>query len=271
MTPGSSTHANAPAIATSADLIDVNVSLGHWPFQRFAQRNVAELDAHFAQEGITEAWVSSLDAVLYPDADQCDEELFARLELFPRLRPVKTINPALGNFRQSFAAFPAVHAIKLLPNYHQYNLADERVAELMSLAARRHTLILVQMRLDDVRNQYPLMKVPAVPAEQIVQLALAFPHVHFIALGAYHDELSTLVAADNVMADLSFLELLRTVESALARFPASRLLFGSHTPMLYTRAAVLKWQLADVPEPVRHQIARGNALRLGCQPATAAV
>lgn len=263
MSPGSfATPGQGPGF------IDVNVSLGHWPLQWFDQRTGAELDAHLAAEGIEEAWVSSIDAILYPDVDACDEKLAVQLERFPRLRQVKTINPLLGNFRESFESFGG-HAIKLFPNYHQYELSDPRVHELMAAAAQRQTLVMVQIRVDDERNQYPLMKVPGVPVSQVADLARKFPQVNFVALCSHMPEWSQLRPAENVFVELSFVERFRTLTTALQFLPASRILFGSHTPVLYTRSAVLKWQLADVDSTTRRQIACENARRLETAPAIA--
>ena len=56
-------------------LIDVNTSLGHWPTREFSIRTAAALAKKLKGEGISSAWVSSIDAVLAPDPDPCDERL----------------------------------------------------------------------------------------------------------------------------------------------------------------------------------------------------
>ena len=58
--------------------------------------------------------------------------------------------------------------------------------------------------------------------------------------------------------------MLDTVKDLLEQVSAEQVLFGSHTPMLYTRAAVMKWQLADVSEEIKQQIAHGNVQQLTC-------
>ena len=84
-----------------------------------------------------------------------------------------------------------------------------------------------------------------------------------IALCAYLGEARGLTAlARNVHVDLSFLETLDAVAAALADIPARQILFGSHTPFLYTRAAVMKLAGAAIPAPDRRAIAAGNARRL---------
>jgi len=55
-------------------------------------------------------------------------------------------------------------------------------------------------------------------------------------------------------------ETLRTVDSLLKEVPQERVLFGSHTPFLQTRAAVMKLRAPYVPEPIQRAIAWENAL-----------
>jgi predicted TIM-barrel fold metal-dependent hydrolase len=258
---------------TGEGLIDVNVSLGRWPFQWFDPASAAQLDAHLAAEGIAEAWVGSMDAVLYPDVDACDEQLARQIEPFARLRMVKTINPVLGNWRDSFerAADDGIHAIKLYPNYHQYALSDSRAYELASLAGERGIIVLLPLRIDDERNQYPLMKVPAVDARDVVALASVLPRTIFIVLGTLLPEWDVLRAAGNVMVEVSFVEFFQTLAAGLRAMPVERIVFGSHTPMFTTRSAVLKWRLANTDDVVRGEIGHENVRRLSdrqknCEP-----
>ncbi len=238
-------------------MIDVNVSLGCWPFQRFAISTAAELTEHLRGEGITQAWVSAMESVLYPDPDIYDDLLFEQLADIDMLRPVKTVNPTLPNWRESLER--AGHAIKLYPNYHKYRLDDDRVMAL----CETDRIVMIHMRIDDERNQSSLLQVPGVHPHELIALAQRRPDTTFVALCAYRAEAIELATcAPNILVDLSFVELLDTVKNLLEQVSAEQVLFGSHTPMLYTRSAVLKWQLADVSERIKQQIAHGNAQRM---------
>ncbi len=247
-------------------IIDVNVSLGHWPFQRFAIRSAGALERRLRREGVSTAYVSAIEAVLHPDPDPCDEELARQLKGRRALRLVKTVNCALGGAADGLDGWIARHrlrAIKLLPSYHLYDLAEKPVAAVMKIARRRRLSVMVQMRLEDERAHYPLMKVPPVRVADVTRLAKAFPRVPVIALCAYLPEARGLTAlARNVHVDLSFLETLDALASALADIPARQVLFGSHTPFLYTRSAAMKLAGADVPAAARRAVAADNARRL---------
>src|SRR5690606_10225881 len=135
-------------------------------------------------------------------------------------------------------------AIRIVPNYHQYELTDYVAAELMEQVVRHDVALFVQLRLDDERNQYPLMRVPAVSAGAVAQLARGFPEARVVALGAYDHELTALASTPNVCADIAFVERAAAGDA----FPMDRRLFGSHTPFLYTRSARMKLDYGEMTD-----------------------
>ncbi|HUS47688.1 MAG TPA: amidohydrolase family protein [Phycisphaerae bacterium] len=251
---------------SSTTIIDVNVSLGSWPFQRFDLKTPGQLQRHLRREGIAAAWVSAIDSVLHGDPDVHDELLYAKLLRHDRLHFVKTVHPLLGDWRRSLARWveeKRIRAVKIFPGYHGYGLGDKRVLEMMAQLRRHRLPLLIQMRLEDERGQHPLMKVAGVPCPEVVRLAKAFPAVPIVALCAYLPEAGTLTkGSPNVHVDLSFMETLDTLKTALTDIPAGQILFGSHTPFLYTRSAVLKLAMANIPSPAVRTIAAGNARRV---------
>ena len=247
-------------------LIDTNVSLGHWPWMDFNGLTAGALESRLERHGIVEAWVAATESILFPDPDVPDARLVVALERTTRLVPVKTINPLLGNWRESLtrAIGPlGMRLVKILPNYHQYSVFDAAVLELADVLARAGIPLLIAVRVEDERNQYPLMKVPAVAVDGIVRLAASHPGLRVLALGATAGEIATLTSGTpNVSCDLSFAETDNVMENLLASTPASRLVFGSHTPFFYTRAAVRKLAGAPLEDAVKRSIAHDNAKAL---------
>jgi uncharacterized protein len=242
-------------------IIDVNTALGHWPFQKFALNSAAKLARHLKSVGIGQALVSSTDAILYPDPAVCNAELFKAVRGHPMLSPVPTVNPALSNWRPIVSA-GKVNAVRIVPNYHCYSLTDCALTDLMQALAERKTPLMIQMRVDDERNQYPLMQVAGVAREAVIRFANRFPDMPIICLCAYFGEARELVQnTANVSVDLSFIETFRTLSTLLEQIPAERVLFGSHAPFLYTRSALMKLE-AIAGMPAAHQaIAHANAAR----------
>lgn len=247
-------------------LIDVNVSLGRWPFQRFVPATPKKLAEHLKAEGISSAFVSAIEAVFYPDPDVYNKLLRRRLGPHSNLMPVIVVNPALANWREALKVHlgsPQVKAVKIVPNYHNYSLARRSAAELMDELTARKIPLLIQMRIEDERNQYPLLKVAGVDYKGIIKLANRFQGLPIICLCPYFREAIPLVKeTTNIYVDISFVEKLDTVASLLKEIKSERVLFGSHTPFLYTRSAVMKIKEARIAKRDFNALAFRNACRL---------
>jgi len=248
-------------------ITDVNVSLGRWPFSALRPDTPARLERHLRAEGIGRAWVSATESILFPDPDVYDEALFQKLRRRRTLRFVKTVNPTLPNWRESLEHWTRtrrIRAVKIFPNYHRYSLGDRCATELAAVLRSQRLRLLVQMRVDDERNQSPLMQVPGVPYQDVITLAGRFPRMPVVALCPYLLEAKTLAPArPNLCVDLSFMETPDMLRTALATIPARQIVFGSHTPVLYTRSAAMKLGLANIGKRQRRMIASGNAARIG--------
>ncbi|MCK5802946.1 MAG: hypothetical protein KAI66_08950 [Lentisphaeria bacterium] len=246
--------------------IDVNCSLGRWPFARFEQNTPEALRAHLAAEGIAQALVWPLEAALFPDPHVCSLELATALRDMDSLHAVPVIDPTLSNWEECLSACgeqACVRAARVLPNYHRYTLADESVHELARKLVASKSVLMIQMRVEDERNQYPLMKIPGVSVDDVLSLTVAFPELSILCLCPYLGEARRLVAeSTSVCIGTSFCESANSLHLLLGSMPAERLLFGSHTPVLYTRANSMKLDCAEISDEDRARISHGNARRL---------
>lgn len=247
-------------------MIDTHVSYGPWPWMDFSSVTAQTLDAHLEREGIQEAWVSATESILFPDPDGPDERLVAAFRSYPRVVPVKTINPAMANWRESLerALGPlGMRLVIIYPNYHQYSLISPHAQELAARLAERGVPLLIAARVEDERNQYPLMKVASVPVHEIVTLAAMHPGLKLLVLGAQLGEITTLTTgADNIFCDIAFAETGNFMDRLLASAPVGRIVFGSHTPFFYARAAARKLSAASLDAETERLIAIGNARAL---------
>jgi hypothetical protein len=247
--------------------IDVNTSLGHWPFMRFDQTCGADLARHLAEESIDRALVWSIDSVLFPEPHLCNLDLAEEISGHPSLIPLMTVDPSLSHWRNCLAHYRQMgplNAVRIVPNYHRYPLDLPVVDELAeTLIEQPNPVLVVQLRVDDERGQYPLMMVPGVSVDDVVALAWRWPALPIVCLCPYRaDALRLVRETDNVYVDISFVEFLDTLAHVTAEIPAGRLLFGSHTPFLYTRAAGMKLDCATIDRESLDAIAGGTAAAL---------
>lgn len=247
-------------------LIDVNCSLGRWPFLSCRQRTPEQLASHLGACGIDRALVSSIEAVLDPDPHACNLELARALREQACLVPLMTVDPTLGHWHECLAQYRGLglgHALRVVPNYHRYTLDTAGVDDLAQDLAAHGAALVIQMRVEDERRQHPLMKVPGVDPTAVSALAMRHPGLRILCLCAYLGEVAALVErTPNVWVDIACVEFLNTVRKLLTKAPASRIVFGSHTPLLYTQANLMKLQHAEASAAEREMLAHQNAIDL---------
>ncbi len=263
-------------------IIDVNCSVGSWPFRDLPVTTAGALSSHAQGERIDSALVSSLDAVFRPDPDFCNLRLAEELDVFDNLIPVPVINPRIARFGVQIEEYLALGlpAIKIHPNYHGYSLDYGNVDRLASILAERNIPLMVTIRLEDERFHPPNMGVPPVPMEEIRELAIAHPSLDLVCLNAYGREIRQFMNAggtdkspevrneeapgvpDNVYFDIAFVEFFKTIDEMLTYVSKDRILFGSHTPFFVTRAALMKLVWSDCEDEIIEGISSPNAENL---------
>ncbi len=242
-------------------MIDVNAAFGFWPIQRFSNETLEGLDNAFAKVDVEEVWLSAIEGILYPEPDSWDKKLFERLSAFPRFRSVKTVNPVLANWQKSWDALSgfSLAAVKLFPNYHGYSLDAPYVADICEKAAAEKLPVLIQMRVNDERNQPHFLQVGGVPAQDVVALSTRHPNTQIIALCPYNQEFSILAKGGaNLLMDIAFLDGAAILERMVKNVPQERIVFGSGEAFVHVYSAVLKLRHSRLPAETIRQIASEN-------------
>ncbi len=247
--------------------IDVNVSSGLWPFQRFTVSSLNGLQQHLSERQIETALVSHLGAVFHADPRPFNEELFADSAGLSAIRPVPVINPGLPGWEREMECFhreQALPAVKLLPSYHLYSLESGEMARLAGRLLEWKLPLLLHLRLEDERGQYRGLNITGVPSSELIGLHQRFPDLAIVCLNAYLPEAIGIAAetGQNVSFDIAFTEHGNTVDFLTEVIPPERLLLGSHTPFLYTNAALMKVRHCTRDEGIKRRIACGNARRI---------
>ena len=260
--------ASAPSAAGRAGadaFIDTNVWLGSWPTRQAWSRTPAQLVAKLRSHGVTSAWAGSFEAALHSDvagtnarlAEACAQEGAGVLV------PFGAINPILPDWEEDLRRCHEVHrmpGVRLLPNYHGYELGDARFGRLLDLAVQRGLLVQIALTIEDDRSQNPAFAAAPVQPAPLVNALERQPKARVMLLNAT----SRLLGANTVLlqrltalgasCEIATLESVAGIETLLQKVPAARLAFGSHAPYFYFEAALLKLresaltpaQLADV-------------------------
>lgn len=254
-------------------MIDVNVHISRWPFRRVRGDDTAGLVRLLTEQGVTEAWAGSFDALLHRDVEAVNAKLVEECKRAGQgmLIPFGTVNPTLPDWKEDVARCHERHrmpGIRLYPGYHGYPLDSSEFHELLRLAAERKLIVQVAVSMEDPRTQHPLIAVKPVDLRPLAAAINQAPAAKVVLLNAFHGNqptsppLADALAAGDVYVEIATLEGLGGVERLLKSAPLPRVLFGSHAPFFHASAAALKLRESELAQPQRAAIERDNARRL---------
>lgn len=256
-------------------IVDVNANLSRWPFRRTPCDELPRLVESCRKHGVGQVWVGSLDGLFHRDLDGVNrrlvEECRSQRRLTPdvELLPFGSVNPTLPDWQEDLrrcAEDYHMPGIRLHPNYHGYGLTHPSFAELLALVTTHRLIVQLVVRMDDVRVQPPLMKVPDVDPNPLAAQLKARPALRLVVLNGLRTlhgaELTRLAAAGQVWFDIAMKEVVGGVAELVRTVPPHRVLFGSHLPLFCLEAAVLKMREAGLDDRQRADVEYRNAQRL---------
>lgn len=250
---------------------DASVFTGPWPFATGEHETLPTLAAALRRVGISAAAVSPARAILAPEPAAHNAALARQARRWhePDVRfvPVPIIDPSSPCWRDHLAACHELvdggpRAVKIVPNYHGYDVLDGSVIALATELVPDRTTLCVQLRMTDERAHHPLMKVPGVDPASVVDLAKRVPDLPILACAPYLAELPVLAPAPNVHAELSFVESGYLLRDALHALGPNRLLLGTHAPLHYPAPGVAKLTSDDLAPEAHQKISCANFARL---------
>ena len=227
-------------------MIDTNVYLSRWPFRRLPADETPELVARLKRAGVTQAWAGSFDALLHKDVAGVNARLAedCRRNGPGFLVPFGTVNVFLPDWEEDLRRCHEEHrmpGIRLHLNYHSTPLEDPAVGRLLAMAAERRLLVQFALRMEDVRTQHPLVRVPDVDPAPFAKLA-----------GPRFMLLNVSAPPAGVVHDIAMIER----AGGVARVGTERACFGSYAPFFILEAALLKLKESAVDPAVLDANAR---------------
>ncbi len=256
---------------TSSGFVDVNVSLGPWPARRVGGDTAGQLVTLLREQGVTQAWIGSLDALLHRDVAGVNRRLAQACaqESQGLFLPFGAVNPTLPDWEDDLRRCALDHrmpGIRLHPNYHGYTLDNPVFARLLDLASEHGLIVQLALVMEDERMMQPLLRVPPVNTAPLAGLVRAHPRLRLVLLNALRvlrgQPLRDLAGAGHVSVEISMLEGVGGVGQLLQQLPADRVLFGSHAPLFYFQSAALKLRESPLTDVQLEALRSRNARRL---------
>jgi predicted TIM-barrel fold metal-dependent hydrolase len=248
-------------------IVDVNVSLSRWPFRRVPCDEPSRLVEKLRQYGVGQAWTGTLDGLFHRDLGAANARLAEECRRYGPglLVPFGSVNPMLPDWREDVRRCREVHhmpGIRLHPNFHGYHLDEPVFAEVLAEAARHGLLVQLALRMDDVRVQHPLVKVPDVdPAPLAKVLAAVKTKLPLVILNSGR-AIGALAALPNLYFECAMWESVGCAAALVEAVTPQRALFGSHLPLYSLESSLLKLRESALPAAQAAAIECENARRL---------
>lgn len=249
-------------------IIDVNASLGHYPFRQLRHNTAESLLALMDRNGIDRAVVSSLHAFFYRDAHRGNEELFESVQRHrSRLVPVATINPKYAGWERDLEEAVVkwkMPAVALAPEHHGYRLADEPARALLKRIAGFGLPLVLTQRLEDRRQRHHWDQAEDLNFASVAATAAAFPDLRFLLVNWIGLDGKRLIDAGlkgRCLIDFARLSVLafKDVPKLIDTIGVEAIAFGSHLPFDYVGPSLVKLaNLESLPPADYEKIAWRN-------------
>lgn len=255
-------------------MVDTNAYIGNWPFRPLPGVTPKELYLRMRAEGIETALVSPIEGIFYDEPQIANESLFEKLakflstqsEVISTLLPVAVFNPKIPNWGKNliicYEKYKII-AIKLHPNYHQYEIDDIKSQSLLGLSGEINIPVIVQLRVQDIRSQKPLINVPDVDVSKIIELARKMPKTKIIIggikWGEAHSFAKDIISLKNLWIDISNIEYINVLRKLINIYGTRQLLFATHAPFFVIKSAILKLKEALLNADEWNAITKDNA------------
>jgi predicted TIM-barrel fold metal-dependent hydrolase len=253
-----------------ASIIDATAFVGDYPFRGFPQTSSAALKTLARKYGIGGAVVSSFSEIFWENNFEAARRLADEIQSDDFFAHFVVVNPA---YPRQLKELPEIlettgaRGIRLLPNYHDYRLWDERALELFRFAHEHDLPVQIFREIQDERMHWmrhfaptsnadfewflSALDSPEIPACRVLLSGLTF--ADFGRMGAALRERKT------VWADLSRVRgPLFSVEKLVNEQHCERLVFGTLWPIQIVSAPLRQITDADIDDAIRAQMLNEN-------------
>ncbi len=256
------------AVDPDERIIDTNSHLSRWPFRRLPLDHVERLVNKYRSIGITEAWVSSFDGLLHRDITSVNERLASQSKMFDELVPIGVVNLNLPDWESDLQRCCEHHqmfGVRLYPSYHNYELDDPMMLELLRRAAENGCLVQIVVALEDVRTQHSRLRVKDVDLSPLGEALSRVEGAVVQVLNARSvaDRSNEWSKIDRLYFDTARVDSTDGVPQLVEQFHAGQVMLGTHAPLLIPEAALIRThESGQLDVATLRAVLSGNAKKL---------
>jgi len=257
-------------------LLDINASVGHWPFQHHNYNTCETLLDRMNRYGVNVSVISNLNGIFYKNTQSANEELYTEInsdKLFrDRFIPFAVINPIYAGWKDDLdicASKFGMKGIRIYPLYHDYDLTDTSCIELVKIARDKNLVVALTLRMVDSRPRSWMDINKEWALKDIIPIVNAVPDASYMILNVannteLNDEETALLKNCKIVFDTSGRNI-SDLGDLLIKFGKDKFAFGTHSPILdYVtgRLRIESLRESEADEKTKELIRYRNAIRI---------
>ena len=257
-------------------LVDINAYTGHWPFKQLQYNTCGKLLDRMDRFGVDVSVISNLNGIFYKNTQPANEELAEELKSDPRFAgrfiPMAVINPIYAGWKDDLEICIndlGMKGVRLYPLYHDYELTDPALIELIKMTRDHGLPVSFSMRMVDSRQRSWMDISSEWELKDVIPVIKAVPDAKFILLNIANsmklsEEDTALLKNTDLIIDTSGREISNLGE-LLKIYGKDKFAFGTHAPILDYVSGLLRVESlreSEADEETRNLLRTGNAIRM---------
>ncbi len=257
-------------------LIDINASIGHWPFKQVKNNTCSKLLERMNKFGVSISVISNLNGIFYKNTQSANEELYEEVKSDKQFRdrfvPLAVLNPIYAGWKSDLEnchKMMGMKGIRLYPLYHDYELTDPSCIELVKSARDLGLPVALTLRVVDSRQRSWMDISKEWALKDIVPIIREVPDAKYLILNIANGlevtpEEGELLKKADVLFDTSGRSVSKLGE-LINQFGKEKFAFGTHSPILDYLSGMLRIESlrdTEADAPAKEMLRSGNAKRM---------
>jgi len=266
-------------------IIDINASVGHWPFRQLPGNTIEALLKRMNQYGVDISVVANINGIFYKNTQSANEELHASLaesrKNEGRFIPFAVINPTYPDWQYDLETSHSrlgMRGIRIYPLYHDYEITHPSCIEMVKMARDRKMPVAIPLRMIDLRQRSWLDINKELGFNDISTLAQKVPDAAYMVLDTrireYADKTEDAAVRVLKSADVLF-DTTRAsgvpvtgpnganLDDIVRTFGKDKIAFGTGSPFIDYLSPFIRIEVyREADRSLKEQIWSGNARRM---------
>ena len=243
--------------------MDFNCFSGNWPFHKVRYNTVEKIIQLHKRCGIEGGIISSCEAIFYQDPYEAELSLSKEL-MGTNYYHAMTLNPTLPAWKDDLRRCVeelGIKAVRLVPGYHGYTLADDVMKEVCDSLRQYNLPLILTLRIEDERTTW-MINPRFIPVTEVKAFLETYTDIPTLVANVRINETADLAPVfetrQNLFIDTAgFMRGLFPVDTAYP-YVKGQMVFGSNAPMSEMQSLTILVETAILSQQEKDTIFSGD-------------